>query len=108
MSIVIPKIRKAKQHFIGFESITFQNWKGEAEVNECAVFVDTPQGGNVAEYLHQKYVECVLFDEYRCRWYFYHIPVSVFKEFYLKQELIWEEYIEPNGVKSYGSGKQSI
>ena len=84
---------------------------GRSEEQERSVFIDTPQGGNINGYINEKYIECFVFDDMRGKWYNYHIPVEVFDMFEgsgLDADTMFNEYIDPYGVQSYGTGQRSI
>ncbi len=109
---VIKKIRKAQTHYVGEHKTFFLNWKGEKESEVHSVFIDTPQGGDIQGYADEKYIECFVFDDMRGKWYNYHIPLAVFDYFYKAglsdPDVLFNKYIDPYGVKSYGTGKRSI
>ena len=109
---VIKKIRKAQTHYVGEHTTHFVNRFGEKDTEQNSVFIDTPQGKSINEYIDQGYIECTLFDDMRGKWYDYHIPIEVFDYFFKKMlgdpDVLFNEYICSYGVKSYGTGQREI
>jgi len=101
----IKKIRKPVTHVLGEHTTYFKNWKGETKTVNNTVFVDVPQNGNLNDYAHEGYIEQLVFDDMRGKWYHYHLPVEVHDHFYGKpSEVIFYEYIQTYDVPSYGRG----
>ena len=119
---IIPKLRGAFPVLV--ETQTYPQTLGNSqEESTCYVYIDLSRKEyesvkgkterDIREFAlkvrpNEKYVSCHLFDDCRGKHYEYHIPLEVFFEFADKQHLLYDEYVCPNDVKSYGSGVRSV
>jgi hypothetical protein len=105
---VIKKIRKAQSHYIREHTIHYM--LGDyPDTTVCHVYIDTPQGGSIDDYRGEEYILCTKFDDYKGKWYDYHIPVEVYEYFYDKPvDAMFYEYIEKYDVPSYGTGRRRL
>ena len=120
-TIILPKLRKPHTVFVGKQS--YMAKVGNTVVEDTvSVYIDLTRKeweqmkDKDSEYQsinaivlrpNEQYVLCTLWDDTRCKYYEYHIPLSVFLEYSHKQHLLWAEYVDQWGVKSYGRGMRS-
>lgn len=121
-TIILPKLRKPHTVFVGEQSYMAKVGNTVAE-RFVTVYIDLTRKewekikdkdseyqwiGAIVRRPNEQYVLCTLWDDTRCKYYEYHIPLSVFLEYKDKQHLLFDEYVSRYNVKSYGRGKRSV